>query len=66
MLGYGAQLSFHAGNAYTHLRDSQEAFAAQDRALELYDPEDYTDRALIRLDRAACHQASRPAVLTSE
>lgn len=53
--GYNeAQLRFHAGSAYTHLRDSKAAFRAQERALELCMPGDYTDWAMIRLDRAAC------------
>ncbi|MEJ1105454.1 MULTISPECIES: hypothetical protein [unclassified Kribbella] len=53
--GYNeAQLSFHAGSAYTRLRDLPAAFAAQERALELCAPGDYTDRALTRLDRAVC------------
>jgi tetratricopeptide (TPR) repeat protein len=49
-----SQLRFHEGNAYTHLRDTRSALKAQDRALELCPPGDYTDWALIRLDRAAC------------
>lgn len=53
--GYNeAQLRFHEGSAYTQLRDLPRAFAAQDRALELCAPGDYTDWALTRLDRAAC------------
>lgn len=53
--GYNeAQLRFHAGNAYTHLRDAKAAFTAQDRALELCAPGDYTDWAMTRLDRASC------------
>jgi transcriptional regulator with XRE-family HTH domain len=54
-LGYDeAQLRFHQGNAYTHLGDSARAWNAQRRALELYPVEDYLDRSLIYLDRAAC------------
>lgn len=49
-----AQLRFHAGNAYTHLGDTSAAWAAQDRALDLYPRDDYLDRSLIGLDRAAC------------
>lgn len=61
-LGYDrGQLMFHAGNTYTHLHDCDEAFAAQRQALELCDPEDYTDRTLIRLDRAACLIISQEA-----
>ncbi len=53
--GYNeAQLRFHAGNAYTHLCDVKAAFIAQDRALELCMPGDYTDWAMTRLDRASC------------
>jgi tetratricopeptide (TPR) repeat protein len=53
--GYNeAQLRFHEGNAYTHLRDVRSALAAQDRALELCAPGDYTDWAMTRLDRATC------------
>ncbi|QDY12011.1 helix-turn-helix domain-containing protein [Micromonospora sp. HM134] len=53
--GYNeAQLRFHEGNAYTRLRVVDAALAAQDRALELCSPGDYTDWALTRLDRAIC------------
>jgi transcriptional regulator with XRE-family HTH domain len=53
--GYNeAQLRFHEGNAYTHLRDTNAALKAQDRALELCAPGDYTDWAMTRLDRASC------------
>lgn len=53
--GYSeAQLRFHEGNAYTRLGEVDAALAAQDRALELCSPGDYTDWALTRLDRAAC------------
>jgi tetratricopeptide (TPR) repeat protein len=53
--GYNeAQLRFHEGNAYTHLRDSRAAWRAQERALELAPQNDYTDRALTKLDRAIC------------
>ncbi|WP_322759074.1 helix-turn-helix transcriptional regulator [Frankia sp. Cr2] len=53
--GYNeAQLLFHAGNAYTHLRNAKAAFNAQDRALELCMPGDYTDWAMTRLDRTSC------------
>lgn len=54
-LGYTeAQLRFHEGNAYTHLRDTKSAVKARDRALELCAPGDYTDWAMTRLDRASC------------
>lgn len=54
-LGYDeAQLRFHEGNAYTHLGDSTKAWDAQRRALEVYPVEDYLDRSLVYLDRAAC------------
>ncbi|MGH3320976.1 MAG: helix-turn-helix domain-containing protein [Streptosporangiaceae bacterium] len=53
--GYNeAQLRFHAGSAYTHLRELRAAFIAQDRALQLCMPGDYTDWAMTRLDRASC------------
>jgi tetratricopeptide (TPR) repeat protein len=53
--GYNeAQLRFHESSAYTHLRDTQLAFQAQDQALELCTRGDYTDWALTRLDRATC------------
>ncbi|MGW0504796.1 hypothetical protein [Micromonospora sp. NPDC003241] len=53
--GYSeAQLRFHEENAYTLLGDVEAALAAQDRALELCPPGDYTDWALTRLDRATC------------
>lgn len=48
------QLMFHQGNAYTHLGDTQAAWVAQSRALELCGPADYMDRSFTRLDRAAC------------
>jgi len=53
--GYNeAQLRFHEGNTLTHLHDTQGAWVAQDRALELYPPSDYLDRTLLQLDRASC------------
>jgi tetratricopeptide (TPR) repeat protein len=53
--GYNeSQLRFHEGNAYTHLRDSDSARIAQERALELCAPGDFTDWAITRLDRANC------------
>ncbi|WP_203913984.1 XRE family transcriptional regulator [Rhizocola hellebori] len=53
--GYNeAQLRFHAGNTYTHLNDTELALAAQREALTLYPERDYLDRALVRLDGAAC------------
>jgi transcriptional regulator with XRE-family HTH domain len=53
--GYAeSQLRFHAGDALTRLGDTRAARPELDRALELCPPEDYTDWALIRLDRAAC------------
>jgi len=53
--GYNeAQLQFHAGNAYTHLRNSRLAQPAQERALEIVPENDYTDRTLTNLDRAIC------------
>ncbi|HET8683613.1 MAG TPA: XRE family transcriptional regulator [Micromonosporaceae bacterium] len=53
--GYNeAQPRFHEGNALTHLRDTRGAWAAQDRALDLYPSSDYLDRTLVQLDRASC------------
>lgn len=53
--GYSeAQLRFHEENAYTRLGEVGSALAAQERALELCSPVDYTDWALTRLDRATC------------
>jgi hypothetical protein len=49
-----AQLRFHEGSAYTHLRQTPSAWAAQRRALELVPENDYTDRTLIHLDHAIC------------
>jgi tetratricopeptide (TPR) repeat protein len=49
-----SQLRFHEGNAYTRLGDTRRALQAQERALELCPPGDYTDWALTRLDRAYC------------
>ncbi len=49
-----AQFRFHEGNAYTRLREVRPALRAQERALELCPPGDYTDWAMIRLDRAGC------------
>jgi plasmid maintenance system antidote protein VapI len=54
-LGYNeASFRFHEGNAYTHLGDVKSAIKAQDRALELCDPDNYTDWSMTRLDRALC------------
>ena len=53
--GYNeAQLRFHEGNALTHLHDTEAAWRAQQRALQLYPPSDYLDRTLLQLDRASC------------
>ncbi|GAA1883835.1 hypothetical protein [Asanoa iriomotensis] len=53
--GYNeAQLRFHEGNAYTYLGDLPRALKAQERALELCQPGDYTDWAMTQLDRAVC------------
>jgi tetratricopeptide (TPR) repeat protein len=53
--GYSeAQLRFHEGSTYTHLRDTGAAWKAQQRALSLIPENDYTDRALTNLDRAVC------------
>jgi tetratricopeptide (TPR) repeat protein len=53
--GYNeAQLRFHEGSAYTHLHDTTAAWKAQEQALALCLPGDYTDRTLTLLDRATC------------
>jgi len=49
-----SQLRFHEGNALTLLGDTKAAYVAQDRALALIAAEDFTDGALVRLDRALC------------
>jgi hypothetical protein len=54
-LGYTeSQLRFHEGSMFTHLRNTQNAWNAQRRALELALDADYTDRTLTHLDRAIC------------
>ncbi len=54
-LGYDpAQYRFHAGNAWTHLHDTDRAWEEQQQALALYPAENRLDRTLIMLDRAAC------------
>jgi hypothetical protein len=53
--GYGeGSFRFHAGNAYTHLRDTAAAAAEHDRALQLIPGTDYTDRSMVVLDQAQC------------
>ncbi len=53
--GYSeCQLRFHAGNAWTHLGETERAAEQQARALELYPSRDHTDRALVALDQAVC------------
>lgn len=53
--GYNeSSFRFHEGNAYTHLRDVKSAMRAQERALELCTPDNYTDWAMTRFDRAQC------------
>jgi transcriptional regulator with XRE-family HTH domain len=53
--GYNeAQLRFHEGSAFTHLHDTAAAWKAQEQALTLCLPGDYTDRTLTQLDRATC------------
>jgi transcriptional regulator with XRE-family HTH domain/tetratricopeptide (TPR) repeat protein len=61
-----AQLRFHEGNAYTHLRDTRSAWRAQERALELCPSGDYMDRAFTKLDRASClaHDGDTPAAVS--
>jgi hypothetical protein len=48
------QFWFTVGNAYTSLGTQPEASDAQRRALALYQPTEYLDPALIRLDQARC------------
>lgn len=53
--GYAeSQFRFHVGDALTRLGDTTAARAELERALELCGPDDYTDWAMIRLNRAAC------------
>jgi tetratricopeptide (TPR) repeat protein len=53
--GYNeAQLRFHEGSVYTNLSDTDAAWRAQQRALEIIPAADYTDRVLTCLDRAIC------------
>ncbi|MFJ7202292.1 helix-turn-helix domain-containing protein [Streptomyces sp. NPDC098789] len=53
--GYSeSQLRFHAGNAWTHLGETDRAAEEQARALELYPRREHTDRALVALDQAIC------------
>jgi tetratricopeptide (TPR) repeat protein len=53
--GYAeSQLRFHQGDALTALGDTTAALPVLDRALELCPQADYTDWALVRLNRAAC------------
>ncbi|MFF5304784.1 helix-turn-helix domain-containing protein [Streptomyces sp. NPDC013161] len=53
--GYSqSQLHFHAGNACTHLGETQRAREELAQAAELYPADDLTDRALIHLDEAMC------------
>ena len=55
MIGYTeSQLRFHQSDTYTRLGLLQSAWAAQERGLQICPPADYTDWALIRLDRATC------------
>lgn len=59
--GYGdSQLRFHAGSAFSLLRDLPAALEATARALELCAPGDCTDWALSGLDRAQCLAWSDP------
>ena len=59
--GYAeSQLRFHAGDALIRLGDTT-ARPVLDRALELCQPGDYTDWAMIRLNRATCLAADGDA-----
>ena len=49
-----AQLRFHEGNTFTHLRDTNAAWQAQEMALSLCPASDYMDRVMTKLDRANC------------
>jgi hypothetical protein len=49
-----SQLRFHEGSALTLLGSTKAAYVAQERALGLIASEDFTDSALVRLDRALC------------
>jgi tetratricopeptide (TPR) repeat protein len=55
------QFWFTVGNAYTNLGMSGEASDAQQRALALYQPTEYLDPALIRLDQATCLMRTKQA-----
>jgi hypothetical protein len=48
------QFWFTVGTVYTNLGLPREAAEAQQRALALYQPTEYLDPALIRLDQATC------------
>ncbi|MGW2769173.1 helix-turn-helix domain-containing protein [Streptomyces sp. NPDC001275] len=53
--GYSAsQQHFHAGNAWTHLGETERAREEHAQAVEMYPANDLTDLALIRLDEAMC------------
>ena len=53
--GYNkAQLHFHAGNAYTHMKIISAALPAQEEALRLYPASDFLDRTLVQFDQAIC------------
>jgi hypothetical protein len=60
------QFWFTVGNAYTNLGISGEASDAQQRALALYQPTEYLDPALIRLDQATCLVRSEQADVACE
>lgn len=45
---------FHAGSAFTNLRDTTNAAKAHERALQLIPEGDYTDLAFVHIDRASC------------
>lgn len=57
--GYNeAQLRFHHGDAMIRLGQTEEASRALHGALALYPETDYMDRALAKLDLAACRIAA--------
>jgi transcriptional regulator with XRE-family HTH domain len=48
------QFHFSVGNAYTRLGLTHDADAMQRRALDMYQPTEYRDRAFVQLDQAQC------------
>jgi hypothetical protein len=48
------QMHFYASHALTSIGDTNAARAAQDAALAAFDPDEWLDPTLVRLDRALC------------